>query len=433
MITIGIDIGTTTISAVVMDIDKKAVLASQTIDNGTFINGEEWERIQDPGRIIEKATSLLDKFLDEWPQAAGIGLTGQMHGIVYLDRNGRAISPLYTWQDKRADLQIGSFSTVQRITNTYGIPAAGGYGLLSHIYNLNAGLVPENAVSIATIMDYLGIVLTGRKKALMHAGNAASLGFYDSEHFCFYKEYLEKEGVYEEFLPEVTLSVEALGSYRNIPVYTALGDNQASFLGAVGTQPGAWQINVGTGGQISVLSNKAFTAPGIEARPYLDGTWILTGSVLCAGRAYAILEHFFREYAAAAGAPENAQYGIMSKLAEEEVDAEPLIVSTKFAGTRTDADIRGSITNIGEQNFTPAGLIRGVMQGITDEFFEVVQPILTGTDTKVERIIGSGNGLRKNPFLQNCFKNTFGADLTMSEFIEEAASGAALCIKYAKE
>ena len=51
---IGIDIGTTTISLVVLDTEKKAVLESRTVPNGTFIRTEkEWERIQNPDRIVE--------------------------------------------------------------------------------------------------------------------------------------------------------------------------------------------------------------------------------------------------------------------------------------------------------------------------------------------------------------------------------------------
>ena len=57
-------------------------------------------------KLVEKAKELLDFFLERYPDAEQIGLTGQMHGIVYLDRNGKSVSPLYTWQDvKRKPLQ----------------------------------------------------------------------------------------------------------------------------------------------------------------------------------------------------------------------------------------------------------------------------------------------------------------------------------------
>ena len=64
----------------------------------------EWEKIQDAGAIVKKAEKLLDDLLDKYPQTERIGLTGQMHGIVYIDQTGTCVSPLYTWQDGRGSL-----------------------------------------------------------------------------------------------------------------------------------------------------------------------------------------------------------------------------------------------------------------------------------------------------------------------------------------
>ena len=100
MKTIGIDIGTTTISAVVMETEGRKLLASRTIPNGSFIQTDrEWERIQDVSLLMNKAKELLDSFLEEFPDTKAIGLTGQMHGMLYTDAAGRCVSPLYTWED----------------------------------------------------------------------------------------------------------------------------------------------------------------------------------------------------------------------------------------------------------------------------------------------------------------------------------------------
>lgn len=99
MLTLGLDIGTTTISIVVMDKEKQKVVEAGNVLNDSFIPTEhEWEKMQDPDRILKKAQMLLDDCLMRHPQISSIGLTGQMHGIVYLDENGKAVSPLYTWQ-----------------------------------------------------------------------------------------------------------------------------------------------------------------------------------------------------------------------------------------------------------------------------------------------------------------------------------------------
>ena len=77
-------------------------------------------------------------------------------------------------------------------------------------------------------------------------------------------------GVEEKWLPKVCTEIEELGTYRNCTVTTAIGDNQASFLGAVGNKDNILLVNMGTGGQISVLSDQYFAENGIEARPFLN-------------------------------------------------------------------------------------------------------------------------------------------------------------------
>ena len=67
---IGIDIGTTTISGVVVEVDERrhsTVIEARTIENGCFIPTEhEWERIQDAEQIVKKAQNLTDYFLDKY-------------------------------------------------------------------------------------------------------------------------------------------------------------------------------------------------------------------------------------------------------------------------------------------------------------------------------------------------------------------------------
>ena len=67
MKTAGIDIGTTTISGVVLEKEENGqakILEAKTVENGCFIEtGNEWERIQYAGEIVERAVNLLDYFL----------------------------------------------------------------------------------------------------------------------------------------------------------------------------------------------------------------------------------------------------------------------------------------------------------------------------------------------------------------------------------
>ena len=180
MKSIGIDIGTTTISIIVMNTADFTIEESCTLDNGAFLpSSRPWERIQDVSGILRKTQTALEEILDRTPDISSIGLTGQMHGIVYVDQAGTAVSPLYTWQDGRGnqpDFRQGK-SVCACLSEDYGVKAASGYGMVTHLYNVQKGLVPRKAVSFCTISDYLGMALTGRSLPLLHISQAASLGF----------------------------------------------------------------------------------------------------------------------------------------------------------------------------------------------------------------------------------------------------------------
>ena len=250
---IGIDIGTTTISAVVAESDTRRVEKSFTISNGSFIETENpWEKLQDPAVILRKSEELLEDILKEYPDIGVIGLTGQMHGIVYTDQEGRHVSPLYTWQDGRGNIPCGAGRSVcGMLEETYGVKLYTGYGMATHIYNSMAGLVPETAVSLCTIADYLGMVLTERNSPLLHAGNVAGLGLYDVRKRRFQKEVFDNLHLDCGMLPEVTDEFWILGNCRGIPVCVATGDNQASFFGSVRNVRNSILVNMGTGGQVS--------------------------------------------------------------------------------------------------------------------------------------------------------------------------------------
>ena len=435
---IGIDIGTTTISGAVLEYENEKtvkLLEAKTIENGGFMpTANEWEKIQDAGAIVKKAEKLLDDLLDKYPQTERIGLTGQMHGIVYIDQTGTCVSPLYTWQDGRGSLcEKGQCSLVQEIKEKCDLEAASGYGLVTHICNLKHGLIPERAVGFCTIMDYFGMYLTGRKKPLVHVSNAAGFGFFDSHKMCFEKEKLAEMGVDVNWLPDVCTEIEKLGTYRGRTVTTAIGDNQASFLGAAGDEENILLVNMGTGGQISVLSSQYFSGDGIEARPFLNRKYLLAGASLCGGKAYALLEQFFRKIVKEATGQDQPLYKVMEKMARtgkdlnsERPESRKIKVETTFDGTRVNPKKSGSITQMCSENFTPEDLCYGVLKGMSTELYQMYMTIQNGTGIKIRRMIGSGNGLRKNPVLCEIIEDMFNAELVLAECEEEAATGAAM-------
>ncbi|MDO5425237.1 MAG: FGGY family carbohydrate kinase [Eubacteriales bacterium] len=539
---IGIDIGTTTISILVLKADSGEVLESRTIQNDTWVRGDmPWEKMQDADRIFERVQKQVSELVSVYAPVAGIGISCQMHGILYTDENGRAVSPFFTWQDERGGQQIpGKVETyAEALTRRLGRRVSAGYGLASHFYNLENGLVPAEARRMATIGDYVGQRLCGGKAeswpmpgrvpeagcgeisgenaafgptsgrseetgcgeisgmnaafgptpgrpaktgcGRISAGNAASWGGYDFGKKAFDAENLCACGIDVSFLPEIAGDGEIIGYFQEtIPVAVAIGDNQASFLGSVPDGDGTVLVNVGTGAQVSVgIACEAENAErlakgGAELRPCLKNLDLCVGSSLCGGRAYALLEQFFREVCkmacpgradeamngktvrpgrtneamngqmvcsgqvdetmnrkmACPGRADEALYENMAKAVEGIDPAQAPVIDPAFAGSRSDPFKRASIRGLTTENFTPGYIVYGMLEGIAEELYTLYEGMKTGAPNP-KRLIGSGNGIRKNPILRRILEEKFQMPLWIPAHKEEAAYGAALYGLYA--
>ena len=427
MQTIGIDIGTTTISAVLYD-SCQGVVTARNVKNDSFLESESWERLQNPEIIWKRSQELLSSLLELCPDVSAIGVTGQMHGILYLDSSGVPVTPLYTWQDGRGDLLYDAHTSwVDHLSECTGCTLATGYGMVTHYYNLRNGLIPRNAAVFCTISDYVAMKFAGRTAPVIEASNAASLGLFDGVRNRFDCTALERAGIPTDLLPQVATEARLGVGFLGIPVYAAIGDNQASFLGATGGQTDVLLVNVGTGSQISVYSSTYLQTSTLETRPFPDGGWLLVGASLCGGRSYALLENFFRQTVKMVTGTEKSAYDAMTRALEEggAVTGYPTAVTT-FQGTRKDPSQRGSIKGISTDNFTPVHLMYSVMDGMAQELYDMYRGYLEKGGTAQKIIVGSGNGLRKNAHLCRRFEEIFGCKLVLSENDEEAACGAAL-------
>ncbi len=400
---IGIDIGTTSICGVAVDTESGTVLRSHTEASNAFIRTErEWEKIQSVEKIISTAKGILDSLITE--ETVAIGVTGQMHGILYFDKNGQAVSPLYTWQDRRSALPYGESTYAEHLG------ARVGYGCATDFYNRENGLVPKDAVGFCTIYDYLVMQLSERKSPLMHVTSAASLGCFD---IC-------KQSFTNGAETRVTDGYVLAGKYRGVPISVGIGDNQASVLSTLTDEDSAL-LNVGTGSQISVLSDRAVIAEGIEARPYFENKYLLVGAALCGGRAYALLKDFYKKiYSYKESLSDGEVYSLMDQMAM--VGEQTLSVDTRFSGTREDDSVRGGIFGISTENFTPEALLRGVLSGMVDELYTMYEKM----EKRTHGLVGSGNGIRRNEQLIRCAEKRFGAKMQIPAHTEEAAVGAAL-------
>ncbi|MBE6930815.1 MAG: hypothetical protein E7463_11085 [Ruminococcaceae bacterium] len=428
-VAIGLDIGTTTISMVVTNALTGALCDVRNIPGGTALPDERTpaHRCQSTASILDKSLELLESARAAFPQIAAIGLTGQMHGIVYTDAEGKPCSELYTWQDGCGDLPLSDgLTTVQRLSAHCKTPLATGYGAVTHAYLAATGRIPANAVKFSTIMDCLGMQLTGRKLPLSHATNAASFGFWDITANAFDRDAILDAGLDYAYFPDTAADAAVLGTWHDIPVYAAIGDNQASFRGSVSEPESCVLVNIGTGSQISVLRPLA-DAPKYtcDLRPYDESHVLANYSALCGGYAYALLESFVRQLLTAAGLPDKPCYDLLGALAAQVLDdPDPWQAETTFSGTRADPAKTASFTGVTRDNFTPAHLARSVLEGIVRELHDGLADVLA--DSGPFTVIGSGNAVRKNPVLREIITRQFGADLEIPDHQEEAAVGAAI-------
>ncbi|MBE6800232.1 MAG: hypothetical protein E7529_03405 [Ruminococcaceae bacterium] len=427
---LGIDIGTTTVTALVLDTQKSEVSRACTLKNDSFIEGRAFEKLQNPNLIIETVKSAV-KTVTESLTIDAIGITGQMHGLLYLDKDNTPCSPLMIWQDERGNEPYkNGLSYAEYLTKETGLKAASGFGLTTHFYNLINGEIPENAVMLCTIHDYLASLLTGTKP-VTHSSDAASLGFYNLKENCFDENALSKVGIDKSFLPEVikstALAGKTVGDFlpEGIPVAVAIGDNQGSFLGSVADAENSVLVNVGTGSQVSFVTEKVEELSCGEIRPLTDDKYIFVGASLCGGRAYAILKAFFEKCAQMLGGKAENLYSIMDEKAESISDFSDLLtVNCQFCGTRENPKIRGSIENIGIENFTPENLILGTLKGVSKELFDMYESELTLLTAAPTTLVCSGNGLRKSEIWRRIFTEDFNMEATLPKHSEEAAVGA---------
>lgn len=403
---VGIDIGTTSVCGVLIDATTGCVEKSVTKNSSAFIEGcADWEKIQSVNKIMTVATDILESLIAASSEVGVIGVTGQMHGIVYTDKDGDAVSPLYTWQDGRGNLPYKDV-TYAKYLNSFS-----GYGNVTDFYNTENGIKPESAVSYSTIHDYFVMQLCGLKKPIIHTSDAASFGCYD----------LENNRFNYACTAEITGDYRIAGEYKGIPVSVAIGDNQASVFSTLANEEDIL-VNIGTGSQISVISDKIADNMQVETRPYFENKYLIVGAALCGGRAYSMLKNFYAEVLGYIKRVDDDEvYRIMNDMLRN-AKSSSFKVDTRFAGTRLNSEITGGISGITTENFTPSALTYGVLCGMTDELLNMYEKM----GICKSGIVGSGNGIRKNKALVRIFEERLGAKMKIPLHLEEAAFGAAM-------
>jgi sugar (pentulose or hexulose) kinase len=447
-IVLGVDLGTTKISALALDCSTGAVLASRSAVNDaettTLADRTRGQCEWDCRRIASLACGCIrgvaEQLNERHKEITGLGITGQQHGVVLVDAALEPRSPLINWQDRRGEvcladaLKLVGADAPQRT----GCRLAPGYMGVTLFWMKQHGVLPEN-LTACFVMDYFAALLTGRPP-VTDSTCAASSGLLDLRAGQWDAESLDRLGLPRTLFPPVRISGERLGGLTaamaeasgllaGLPVHIGIGDNQASFVGSVGDPSDAVLVNIGTGGQVAVLSEQFHFNPMLETRPFPRGGYLLVSAGLSGGAAYAVLEYFFRQVAIQllGSEPSGSLYEKMAELATRVPSgAEGLRLDPFFNGTRADPGLRGSLTGASVANFTPGHLTRALLEGMARALCGGSERMKRYMDRPRGRLIGAGNGLRENAVLAGIVSEAFGLTMLVPSHREEAAYGAAL-------
>jgi len=446
-IVLALDIGTTSLSALAYEPVADRVLAVRTRPNDAGIDGLPGNRHeQDPPVVRDGAFELLAGLLSDpavdRSGVSAIALTGQMHGLALIDTAGGTITNLITWRDQRLPVAAipspGDAGNPGLWASDTGCALAAGYGGVTLSWLSRQGCLAEPCTAL-TIADYLAFSLCGVRAT--DSTHAASWGILNIHSRSWHPEALKGLEISPSVLPEIhdggaplgPLTAEAaarLGLEEHVGVHTPIGDNQASVIGAAGLDGDAVVLNLGTGGQISMPVAEFTVHEELETRPMPTRGHILVGVSLCGGDAYAHLMRFFREAVfeiTGEQLPKSAIYERMNALAASgEPGADGLQVDTRFAGTRSDPSLRGTIQGIGLSNWTPGNLVRSVSEGMVRELAEQVPEGVIGAD--IRRVVASGNGVTRNAVVRQTIEGLFSRPCEIRNEPEEAARGVAMLV-----
>ena len=436
-LSLGIDIGTTSVSAKLVSLETGEALHTYTLEHRAAILPDESAATEasapdafasDAGKLLKLSLGLVSSAVDSFPEIVDIGFTGQMHGIVCLDEGGNILSPLFTWQNQFGQRRLGDETVFEKIARLTGRKIPTGYGLSTYYALRESGALPEGTRYITTIADLAVMQLCRLKKPVSHPTNAASLGLYDMNEQCFDKAALDALGIDPGILPEIAGDFEAVGEYCGIKLPVAIGDNQAGVFGSLSGNRDLL-LNIGTSGQVSFASGSPTLTtddPCCEVRPYFAGKFLHSGSTLCGGRAYSMLADLVSEILDSFGVsqPREKIYSFLNESADRAEGG--LSVLTRFSGTRKESSATGAISGITTSNLNISELAHGFLFGMVGELMGLCRKMADQSEIKGMRLIVSGNAMRKNPALRGIAGEIFGCEPLIPVQTEEAAFGAAL-------
>jgi xylulokinase len=393
---VGIDVGTSAVKGVAID-DSGAVLALCEESYPLVTPKAGWAE-QDPEDWWTASAAVLERLTHATGRAAAIGLSGQMHGLVALDRRGRVIRPAILWNDQRAARECGEIEQmlgVERLVELTGNRAVAGFTAPKLLWlRRHEPACYERIARIALPKDFVRLRLCGEH--VTDVSDASGTLLFDVRNRRWSEEMLSALKLEAAWVPPALESPEVSGiTDAGVPVAAGGGDQAAGALGVGADRPGPASVVLGSSGVVFAALNQ-FAADGrgrvhafCHAAP---GVWDAMGVMLSAGAAL----RWFRDIASGTG------YGeLLESAGHWPAGVEGLLFLPYLAGERTphaDPGARGAFIGLELRHDTGA-LARAVLEGVAFGLRDSLD-LLSELDAGISTARVSGGGARAQLWLQ---------------------------------
>ena len=444
---LGIDVGTSGTKSLAID-EQGAILASANAEYPIYHPKPGWSE-QDPEDWWQATVKTVRKLVrDAKLDAAdvkGIGLSGQMHGSVFLDRSDKVLRRALLWNDQRtapecAEIEKragGRAKLIRMVSN----PALTGFTAPKILWLRNhEPKVFDRVRKVLLPKDYVRFRLTGEYAT--EVSDASGTLLLDVAKRVWCKRLLEKLELDRALLPDcyesdevsgrLTASVaKQLGLAAGTPVVGGGGDQAAGAVGNGIVETGVISATMGTSGVVFAYSDSVETDPKGRLHTFchaVRGKWHLMGVVLSAGGSLQWYRNQFaeREVAAAKKRKVDPYELIAEQAAQAPVGSEGLYFLPYLTGERTphaDPHARGAWIGLTPRHGRPH-LIRSLMEGATYAMRDSLE-LIKNLGVPIRQIRVSGGGARSE-FWRRMQADIYGQKVVTINAQEGPAYGVAL-------
>jgi xylulokinase len=443
---VGVDVGTSGVRALVCD-EKGTVLATASAPHPSYAPRPLWSE-QNPEDWWAATCRAMRQALAEagikGSEVQGIGLSGQMHGLVMLDGAHRVIRPAILWNDQRTGAECRQMTEAvgpQRMVELLCNPALTGFTAPKILWvRNNEPANYERCRKILLPKDYVRFRMSGTFAT--EVSDASGMLLLDIRKRAWSDEVLHALEVDRDLLPACYESPEVssrlsrgaaaeLGLPAGTPIVGGAGDQAAGAVGNGIVRSGVISATIGTSGVVFAFSDRAAADPQGRLHMFchaVPGKWHLMGVVLCAGGSL----QWYRNNLADAEKVRAQELGIdpYDLLCEEASQAPPgcegLIFLPYLTGERTphaNPNARGAFVGLTPRHGKSA-VIRSIMEGATYAMKDSLE-IIRSMGIEVNQIRLSGGGARSE-FWRRLQADVYGQPVCTINATEGAAYGVAL-------